>query len=231
MPEVLETLAACEFLDVGRISYAAALDLQHDLVERRKRGEIPDQLLIVEHPHTVTMGRNGHMENVLASADVLERTGIAMHHADRGGDVTYHGPGQIVGYPIFDLRQWKRDVMAYVRALEQVLIEALDDFGIAGVRQSGATGVWVEGAKVAAIGVHISRWVTSHGFALNIDTDLDYFKYIVPCGLTQPVTSLRALGCAADRVDVTTSVTRAFGRVFERDVRDAKIERAKVESE
>jgi lipoyl(octanoyl) transferase len=195
------------------------------LVERRKRGEIPDQLLIVEHPHVVTMGRNGHMENLLASPEILERSGIELHYTDRGGDVTYHGPGQIVGYPIFDLREWKRDVVAYLRALEQVLIEALAEFGIHGGRQPGATGVWVEGAKVAAIGVHISRWVTSHGFALNLDTDLDYFKYIVPCGLTQPVTSLRGLGSNASRAEVTLSVARAFGRVFERDMRGAKMEK------
>jgi len=224
MPSVVEALAACELVDVGRIGYAPALALQNNMVERRKRGEIPDQLLIVEHNHVVTMGRNGHMENVLASPEVLERSGIELHSTDRGGDVTYHGPGQIVGYPIFDLREWKRDVIAYVRALEQVLIEALAEFGISGDRQPGATGVWVEGAKVAAIGVHISRWVTSHGFALNLDTDLDYFKYIVPCGLTQPVTSLRALGCTASRADVTSSVARAFGRVFERDMRGAKME-------
>ena len=225
MPEVLETLASCEFLDAGRISYARALALQTNMVERRKRGEIPDQLLIVEHPHVVTMGRNGHMENVLASPEILDRAGIELHYTDRGGDVTYHGPGQIVGYPIFDLREWKRDVVAYVRALEQVLIDALAEFGIVAERLPGATGVWIGGAKVAAIGVHISRWVTSHGFALNLDTDLDYFKYIVPCGLTRPVTSLRALGCAASRAEVTKSVAAAFGRVFERDVRGAKMER------
>jgi lipoyl(octanoyl) transferase len=227
--------ATCELVDFGRIGYARALALQTDRVERRKRGEIPDQLLIVEHPHVVTMGRNGHMENVLASPDVLRRAGIELHHTDRGGDVTYHGPGQIVGYPILDLREWKRDVGAYLRALEQVLIEALADFDIAGERMPGATGVWVEGAKIAAIGVHISRWVTSHGFALNFDTDLDYFKYIVPCGLTQPVTSMRAQGSDTSRqtgrAEVTTSVARAFGRVFERDVRGAKMEKDMVEKE
>jgi lipoyl(octanoyl) transferase len=231
MPSVVETLATCELVDLGRIGYARALALQTNFVERRKRGEIPDQLLIVEHPHVITMGRNGHSENVLATPDILERSGIELHQTDRGGDVTYHGPGQIVGYPIFDLREWKRDVGAYLRALEQVLIETLRDFGIAGARMPGATGVWVEGAKVAAMGVHISRWVTSHGFALNLDTDLDYFKYIVPCGLTRPVTSLRVLGCHASRAEVTASVAAAFGRVFERDVRDAKMKKAKMESE
>jgi len=214
--------AVVQFSDLGRRGYVEALGIQHDLVERRKRGEIPDQLLIVEHPHVITMGRNGHMENVLASAEILERAGIEMHYTDRGGDVTYHGPGQLVGYPIVDLREWKRDVVAYLRALEQVLIEALAEFGISGVRQPGATGVWVDGAKVAAMGVHISRWVTSHGFALNLDTDLDYFKYIVPCGLTQPVTSMRALGFtmgrAAGREAVVTEIAGAFARVFGRAI-------------
>ena len=225
MREVVDTVATCELRDLGRVSYDGALAIQHDLVERRKRGEIPDQLLIVEHPHVVTMGRNGHLENLLASPEILAGAGIELHYTDRGGDVTYHGPGQIVGYPIFDLREWKRDVVAYVRALEQVLIDALAEFGIVAERLPGATGVWIGGAKVAAIGVHIGRWVTSHGFALNLDTDLDYFKYIVPCGLTRPVTSLRALGCAASRAEVTKSVAAAFGRVFEREVRGAKMER------
>jgi len=208
----------CEIVDLGCLGYARTCDLQRDLVERRKRGEIPDQLLIVEHPHVVTMGRNGHMENLLATPDILQRAGIELHHADRGGDVTYHGPGQIVGYPVFDLREWKRDVVAYVRALEQVLIDALAEFGIAGGRLPGATGVWVEGAKVAAIGVHISRWVTSHGFALNLDTDLEYFRYIVPCGLTRPVTSMRVLGCLAGREEVIAAIAGAFARVFGRAI-------------
>jgi lipoyl(octanoyl) transferase len=145
--------------------------------------------------------------------------GIEFQATDRGGDVTYHGPGQIVGYPIMDLREWKRDVLAYVRAIEDVIIGALAEFGIAAGREAGATGVWVDGAKVAAIGVHISRWVTSHGFALNVDTDLNYFRYIVPCGLTKPVTSLRALGCRAERGDVVDALTRSFGRTFGSDMR------------
>src|SRR5581483_3187709 len=142
--------------------------------------------------------------------------GSELHVTDRGGDVTYHGPGQIVGYPILDLREWKRDVGAYLRALEQVLIDALGEFRIAAGRRSGATGVWTGDAKIAAIGVHISRWVTSHGFALNVDTDLSYFKYIVPCGLTLPVTSMRALGSAASRQEVVAAIAGAFARVFGR---------------
>ena len=219
MPNVaLADLATCEFLDLGRLGYQPALALQTDLVERRKLAEIPDQLLIVEHSHVITMGRNGHSENLLASPDVLERAGIEFHHTDRGGDVTYHGPGQIVGYPILDLREWKRDVGAYLRALEQVLIDVLAEFGIAGVRMPGATGVWVDGSKVAAMGVHITRWVTSHGFALNLDPDLDYFGYIVPCGLRLPVTSMRALGCQAGREEVVRSLASTFARVFGRAI-------------
>ena len=146
---------------------------------------------------------------------MLERAGVAFHHTDRGGDITYHGPGQIVGYPILDLREWKRDVAAYVRAIEQVIIDALSDFGLAGDRVPGRTGVWVDGAKIAAIGVHISRWVTSHGFALNVNTDLSYFQYIVPCGLVKPVTSMAALGVMARRQEVIERLVVHFGRVFD----------------
>jgi len=216
MPEVRELTAACIVRDLGRIGYAEALELQRTLVDRRKRGEVPDQLLIVEHPHVVTMGRNGHQENVLATPELLERAGIDFHHTDRGGDVTYHGPGQIVGYPIFDLREWKRDVVAYVRGIEQMLMDALAEFGIQAGRSAGETGVWTERGKIAAIGVHISRWVTSHGFALNVDTDLSYFKFIVPCGLTKPVTSMRAMGSQASREQVISALERSFGRVFDR---------------
>lgn len=226
MPSVLEAEAAaalCELRDLGRVPYAEALVLQRDLVERRKSGEIPDQLLILDHPHVVTMGRNGHDENLLAPPEILVRAGIEFHRTDRGGDVTYHGPGQIVGYPIFDLREWKRDVIAYIRGVEQALIDALAEFGIAAERCPGATGVWTPApdgqlAKIAAIGVHISRWVTSHGFALNLDTDLNYFRYIVPCGLTRPVTSMRALGSEASRAQVVAALARSFGRVFDRSL-------------
>jgi lipoyl(octanoyl) transferase len=211
----------CQVRDLGRLGYLEALELQRSLVERRKRSEIPDQLLLVEHPHVVTMGRNGHDENLLAPPELLARAGIAFHRTDRGGDVTYHGPGQLVGYPIFDLREWKRDVVAYVRGLEQVLIETLAEFGVAAHREPGATGVWTAEGKVAAIGVHISRWVTSHGFALNVDTDLNYFRYIVPCGLTKPVTSLRALGSAASRGEVAAALARCFARGFERDLEES----------
>jgi lipoyl(octanoyl) transferase len=208
-------MRSCEWRDLGRMGYGEAFERQCALVDQRKRAEIPDQFLVVEHPPTITMGRNGHMENLLAREEVLERAGVTFHHANRGGDITYHGPGQVVGYPILDLREWKRDVTAYVRAIEQVIIDALSDFGLAGERVPGMTGVWVDGAKIAAIGVHISRWVTSHGFALNVSTDLSYFQYIVPCGLVKPVTSMAALGVMARRQDVIERLVAHFGRVFD----------------
>jgi len=207
-----------EVRDLGLLAWDEAFNEQRKLVELRKSGAISDQLLIVEHPHVVTMGRNGHRENMLEEPEVLARAGISFFETDRGGDVTYHGPGQIVGYPILDLREWKRDVHAYVRAIEQVIIDTLGGFGIAAGREAGATGVWTDAGKIAAIGVHISRWVTSHGFALNVDTDLNYFRYIVPCGLTRPVTSMRSLGSRAERGEVVAALIQNFGRVFERQM-------------
>lgn len=203
-------------LDLGRTRYAAALLVQQQLVKARQRGQGADTLLFVEHPHVVTMGRNGKLQHVLASEEILERAGIEYYETDRGGDVTYHGPGQVVGYPILDLREWKRDVHAYFSSVEQALIDALAVFGIQATRiaQRGYEGVWAGGAKIAAIGIHISRWVTSHGFALNVDTDLSYFKYIVPCGLTKPVCSLRSLGCLASREEVMRATAASFANVF-----------------
>ena len=204
----------CDARDLGRMRWAEAYALQQELSEQRKRQEIPDQLLLVEHPHVVTMGRNGHMSNLLAGEEIFARTGIAFHHTNRGGDVTYHGPGQLVGYPILDLNDWKRDVHAYVRAVEDVIIQTIGQFGLQGGRVEGATGVWVDGAKICAIGVHISRWVTSHGFALNVETDLQYFQYIIPCGLTLPVTSMRALGVGASMAEVKLALRQQFAKVF-----------------
>lgn len=195
--------------------WGQASALQEQLVGQRQRTEIGDQLLLVEHPHVVTMGRNGHLTNVLASPEVLAATGIEYYETNRGGDVTYHGPGQLVGYPIVHLNEWKRDVHAYVRALEEVVIRTLADFGLVGERVTGATGVWVGEAKVCAIGVHLSRWVTSHGFALNVTTDLQYFQYIVPCGLSKPVTSLRQLGVAVTLDEVKPVLSRRFFEVYD----------------
>jgi lipoyl(octanoyl) transferase len=208
----------CCLRELGRTDYGTALELQRQLVAERQQGLIPDQLLLLEHPHVITMGRNGHAANLLATGDVLSRAGIAFYPTDRGGDVTYHGPGQLVGYPIMDLREWQRDVGAYVRAVEQTIIDTLADYGISAGRIPKLTGVWVDDRKIAAIGVHISRWVTSHGFALNVSTDLGYFQYIVPCGLTKPVTSMAALGVVASLHEVGQTLAAHFGRVFDCDM-------------
>jgi lipoyl(octanoyl) transferase len=211
-------MVECVWRDLGRMEYGAALQLQRELVERRKQDEIADQLLFVEHPHVITLGRNGKPEHLLSG------DGIAFYETDRGGDITYHGPGQLVGYPIMDLKPWKRDVGKYLRAIEEVLIGALGEFGLDGEREAGMTGVWVKGAKVAAIGVHISRWVTSHGFALNVTTDLRYFQHIVPCGLTRPVTSMeRLLGGDPGWDRVRDAVARQFGSVFEREMSEVEV--------
>ena len=205
----------CCLRELGRTDYGQALELQRQLAAERQQGLIPDQLLLLEHPHVITLGRNGHAANLLATGDVLSRAGIAFYPTDRGGDVTYHGPGQLVGYPIIDLREWQRDVGAYMRAVEQVIIDTLADYGISAGRIPKLTGVWVDDRKIAAIGVHISRWVTSHGFALNVSTDLSYFQYIVPCGLTKPVTSMAALGVVASLHEVGQTLAAHFGRVFD----------------
>lgn len=210
----------CIVRDLGRMGYAEAFSLQQSIAEERKRGEGVDQLLFIEHPHVVTVGRNGHAENILAPEEALRARGIELHYTDRGGDVTYHGPGQIVAYPVMDLREWKRDVGAFVRAIEQAIIDALGEFGIEAERIPKLTGVWTrdpsgESAKIAAIGVHLSRWVSTHGWALNVSTDLRYFEYIVPCGLTKPVTSMRALGSGADADAVKQALARRFGENFD----------------
>src|SRR5688500_6876827 len=217
-----------EVHDLGRMGYAETFELQRTLVEQRKQSDIPNQLLFVEHPHVITLGRNGQMKNLLAGEEILRRAGIEFHETDRGGDITYHGPGQIVGYPIFDLREWKRDVGKYVRTMEHAIIDTLAEFSIEAGRVEKATGVWVRGAKIAAIGVHISRWVTSHGFALNVNTDLRYFQYIVPCGLSKPVTSMRALGCEASREDVQRTLARQFALHFDLEVNEAALSMERV---
>lgn len=203
-----------EVLNLGRMDWLQAYNLQQQYIQRRKDGEGQDTLLLVEHPHVVTMGRNGKEANLLAPPEILAKAGISYYETNRGGDVTYHGPGQIVGYPIFDLRGWKKDVVAYVRAIEETLIRVLALYEVSAVREPGMTGVWVNGAKVAAIGIHISRWVSSHGFALNHSPDLSYFRYIVPCGLSLPVTSMEALGIEVARETVIAQISSTFGEVF-----------------
>jgi lipoyl(octanoyl) transferase len=208
---------------LGCVEYSEALGLQQSLVEQRKHGLIPDQLLLLEHPHVITLGvRTGSdRSHVLASDEALAADGVALFETGRGGDVTYHGPGQLVGYPIIDLKPDRCDVHRYVRDLEETLIRAVADFGISAGRIEGLTGIWTGAlgseAKLAAIGVRISRWVTSHGFALNVSTDLSRFGLIVPCGISDKgVTSIeRLLGRPVAMDEVAVAVAAAFRSVFD----------------
>ena len=205
----------CHLEQLGLVDYAAAVELQREKVAQRKAGAIPDTLLLLEHPHVYTLGRNARQENLLVSAEWLASRGAQVFHTDRGGDVTYHGPGQLVGYPILDLTQHRRDISWYMRSLEEIFIRTARDWGIEAGRSPGAAGVWVGNDKLVAMGVHLSRWVTSHGFALNVNTDLRYFEWIVPCGLRDKgVTSLAKLvGRAVEMEEVTTRVVEHFGEV------------------
>jgi lipoyl(octanoyl) transferase len=206
----------CQVQRGGRVVYSQALQQQRENVGLRKAGTIPDTLLLLEHPHVYTFGRNARKEHLLVSQDLLTTMGAQVFETDRGGDITYHGPGQLVGYPILDLTRHQRDVAWYMRSLEEVFISVAADFGIQAGRLKGATGVWVGDQKLVAMGVHISRWVTSHGFAFNVNTDLRYFDCIVPCGLRDKgVTSLaKLLGRTVEIEAVTSRVIEEFGRVF-----------------
>jgi lipoyl(octanoyl) transferase len=223
-------LTVMNVLYLGRVDYAIALELQQTLVRLVKEGRITHTLLLLEHPPVITMGRNAGAKNIVASQEFLASNGVELHETDRGGDVTFHGPGQLVGYPIFDLRAFEPRIGAvdFVRKLEEVLIRTCGDLGVVTERIPGLTGVWTQSdppGKIAAIGVHISRAVTSHGFALNVNTNLDYFKLIVPCGIAdKPVTSLEQemaqSPLSRDRKlpgleDLAQQVARNFGRVFE----------------
>jgi lipoyl(octanoyl) transferase len=203
---------------LGVVPYLEALALQRSLVEERRAGAIGDTLLLVEHPHVITLGvrGDGGRSHLLASPDTLASRGVELHETGRGGDITYHGPGQLVGYPILDLKPDRCDVHRYVRDLESMLIRTASDFGIDAGRVDGLTGVWAGGDKLAAIGVRIARWITSHGFALNVATNLDYFELIVPCGITgRGVTSLsRLLDRQVDMAEVVDRTAEHFANVF-----------------
>ncbi len=208
------------------MGYAEALELQRSLVEERKAGRVGDLLIFVEHPHVLTVGvrGDGGRSHILASPGSLKARGIEVYETGRGGDVTYHGPGQIVGYPILDLKPYRQDVHRYMRDLEEVLIRTVGDFGVEASRLPGLTGIWVSSSKVAAIGVRISRWITSHGFALNVTTDLEYFDLIVPCGIfDRGVTSLSRLGVQASRSEIESRITAQFCEVFERTLSPAQV--------
>lgn len=206
----------CEVQQLGRVDYSKALELQQRSVALCKAGAIPDVLLLLEHPHVYTFGRSAKKEHLLVSRQFLTKVGAEVFQTDRGGDITYHGPGQLVGYPILDLTRHRRDITWYMRSLEEVFIGAVEGFGVQASRLNGATGVWVGDEKLVAMGVHISRWVTSHGFAFNVNTDLRYFEHIVPCGLRgKGVTSLKKLlGTPVKMEAVVKRVIEEFGRVF-----------------
>ena len=221
-------MRAIEVRRLGRISYPDALALQRALVEERRAGRVGDLLLLVEHPHVLTLGvkGDGGRSHILASQSQLDERGISVFETGRGGDITYHGPGQIVGYPIIDLRPDRCDVHRYVRDLEEALIRATSDFGPAAGRIPGLTGVWVGDEKLAAIGVRISRWITSHGFAYNVSTDLTHFDLIVPCGISDHgVTSLAALvGRPFDRREVEDRIIARFAEVFDASMNEIRPE-------
>jgi lipoyl(octanoyl) transferase len=222
---VTRTAKTCWVADLGVISYAAASELQHQLVEARKAGAVPDVLLVCEHPHVITLGRNGHREHLRASEHLLRQMKVEFHTTDRGGDITYHGPGQIVGYPILDLAEHRRDIRWYVDELEEVMIRASADFGVTAKRREGCRGVWVDAPsvplpvdeKLGALGVHLSRWITSHGFAYNVSTDLRFYDLIVPCGIVgKGVTSLeRILGRGVEPAQVSPRLISHFAEVFD----------------
>jgi lipoyl(octanoyl) transferase len=201
---------------LGRVGYLEAAALQHALVEARKKDEVPDTFLFLEHPPVITLGRASHAENVLAPFEVLKARGIEVWETTRGGDVTYHGPGQLVGYGIVDLKQHGRDVAAYLRKMEEALIGLCARYGLNGSRREGLTGVWIEDEKVCAMGVRVDHWVTSHGFALNVGDDLSNFDLIVPCGIrSHGVTSLsRASGKTAALEDVARQAFTELAGVF-----------------
>jgi lipoyl(octanoyl) transferase len=218
LPTASKPPRICEARWLGRVEYSTGLAMQERAVEGYNDGRSPEQLFLLEHPHVLTLGRGGDSDHVLLDPDRLEALNIQVHHTGRGGDVTYHGPGQLVGYPIINLRPDRCDVRRYVRDIEEVLIRTIADFGVAGTRIPGLTGVWVGNEKIGAIGVRIARWITSHGFALNVNTDLSYFKLIVPCGTTDKgVTSLsKILGRQIEMAEVAQQVAERFGEVFDR---------------
>jgi len=201
---------------LGRVPYARGLELQERLVADRQAGRIPDQLLLLEHDPVFTLGRNARTANVLLPAEALRERGFEVFETGRGGDVTYHGPGQVVGYPILDLAPDRRDVHRYVRDLEQVMIRTCADYGLEASRVQGLTGTWLGDEKIGAIGVRIARWVTSHGFAFNVGTDLSAFDLIVPCGIRgRGVTSLeRQLGRPLPLEEVMDRIAANFAAVF-----------------
>jgi lipoate-protein ligase B len=213
-------------IDMGLIDYKEAWDLQHDLWSRRVKGELPDLLLFLEHPHVITLGRRGNRTHLIAPSEVLEEMGIPIFHVERGGDVTYHGPGQLVVYPILDLKEYGYRLIRYVDQLEGVILCVLKDFGMDGRKDSLNRGVWVNGEKIASIGVAIKRWVSFHGFSLNYETDLKYFDLIHPCGLVgKKMTSMeKILGEKIPRESLIERICFYFKEVFQKDWEEKSLE-------
>ena len=211
-------------LRLGIVDYETAHDLQKKILQERIEGKCPDHLILLQHNPVITIGRSGDNKNILVPKALLESFGITVHEIERGGDVTYHGPGQLTGYPIIDLRSYQKDVHWYLRQLEEVIIRFLSDYNIAGKRVSGYTGVWVGDEKIAAIGVAVKRWVTYHGFALNVNPDLSHFKLINPCGITdKEVTSIvKILGHDVSMEEVEDKVVSAFAEVFSVEILNGK---------
>jgi len=213
-------------IDLGLMDYKKAWDLQHDLWSRRVKGDLPDLLLFLEHPHVITLGRRGNRSHLIASPEVLEEMKIPIFHVERGGDVTYHGPGQLVVYPIFNLKEYGYRLIRYVDQLEEVILCVLKDFGMDGRKDSLNRGVWVNGEKIASIGVAIKRWVSFHGFSLNYETDLKYFDLIHPCGLVgKKMTSMtEILGEKITRKSLTERICFYFKEVFQKDWEEKSLE-------
>ena len=203
---------------LGRMGYEEALEYQRDVARQRITGAIPhDVLLLVEHPPVVTLGRSSKQKNLVSSPEFLASRGVELFEVERGGDVTFHGPGQLVGYPIFDLKRHKQDLHWYLRSVEEALIRTLGEYGIPGERSTGYTGVWTQGRKIASIGVHAREWVTWHGFALNVTTDLSYFDLIVPCGIVGvEMTSIeKETGSSQELETVSDVAASKFADVFD----------------
>lgn len=205
-----------DYLDIGLIDYQQAWDLQKQTFELRRSGDIADTLYLLEHPHTYTLGKVADKKHLIGSDEYLSVNKISVYEIDRGGDITYHGPGQIVGYPIIDLAEWKQDTHLYLRSLEEVLILTCKEYGLETGRIEGLTGVWIENRKIAAIGIKVSRWITMHGFAFNVNTNLELFNGIIPCGIQdKQVTSLqKELKMRIDIFEVKQSILRNFSLVF-----------------
>jgi lipoate-protein ligase B len=206
-------------LDLGLMDYGKAWDLQHDLWSRRVQGELPDLLLLLEHPHVITLGRRGNRSHLIVSPEVLEAMKIPIFHVERGGDITYHGSGQMMVYPILDLKDYGYRLIRYIDQLEEVILHVLKDFGIEGRRDPSNRGVWVNSDKIASIGVAIKRWVSFHGFSLNYETDLKYFDLINPCGLVgkKMTTMAKILGTRISRESLSERIIFHFKEVFKKE--------------